>query len=260
MKDGKQIRNGTITAAKLSLTTPVNPNDPATKQFTEDLITTSGYLQNWKKPVRVFSSTNINLAAPGANIDGVAMSINDTFLAGGQTTASQVGSYTWLGASTPATRTPDFDSSAEAIDGSVWAIQQGTSAGKYKKLITDAPIILGTTALVLDDFLATSPSSNPIVSNKFMVASVTSVDGDLACVTGMSSTPNNGGFVRVSVNGDEPEIGDAVKTKDCYFSGDLGVTARAFNAVASADKLYWNGSIAGYQLSTTDRISFDFNV
>lgn len=261
MIDGKQIKNGTITNEKLNLTTPVNANDPATKQFTEDLITTSGYLQNWKLPVLVAISTNINLSAPGATLDGVTPVSGVTrFLAFGQSTASQNGAYIWNGASSVATRTPDFDSSAEAIDESVFPIQEGSLAGKYKKLITNAPIVLGTTNLVFDDFLPTTPSANPSTSNKFMTASVTTTNGDLACATALSTTPNNGSYVGVIINGDYPEIGDGVKTKDCYFSGDSGSTARAFNAIVSTDKLYWNGSIAGYQLTANDKVSFEYNV
>jgi hypothetical protein len=93
-----------------------------------------------------------------------------------------------------------------------------------------------------------------------MAASVTTTNGDVACVTGMISTPNNGSFVKVTINGDEPEIGDGVKTKDCYFSGDAGATAKAFTTIIAGDKLYWNGSIAGYQLAITDKISFEYNV
>ena len=261
MQDGKVIKNGTITAVKLNLTTPVNPNDPATKQFAEDLITTSGYLQNWKLPVLVAIGTNVNLSAPGATLDGVTPVSGVTrFLAYGQTVGSQNGPYIWDGASTPATRTLDFDSSAEIIDESVFAIQQGTLAGKYKKLITNAPITLGTTSLVFDDFLPAGVTTNPSVNNKFMTASITTADGDVACSTGMLSTPSGGSYVKVIVGGDCPEVGNGVKTKDCYFSGDSGATARAFNAVITGDKLYWNGSIAGYQLAATDRVSFEFNV
>lgn len=259
--DGKQITNGSLTKDKLNLVAPVNPNDPATKQFTEDLIQNSGYLQNWKLPVLVCVTTNVNLAAPGATLDGVTPTSGVTrFLAIGQTNATQNGSYIWNGAGAAATRTLDFDSSAEVIDGSVFPVQQGTLADKYKKLITNAPIVIGTTNLVFDDFLAAGTTTNPSINNKFMAASVTAANGDLACATTMAATPANGSYVKVTINGDEPEIGNGVKTKDCYFSGDSGATARAFNAIVATDRLYWNGSIAGYQLAATDKISFEYNV
>jgi len=74
------------------------------------------------------------------------------------------------------------------------------------------------------------------------------------------TTPASGSYISVLVNGDCPEVGNAIKTKACYFSGDSGATARAYSAVIATDKLYWNGSIAGYQLAVTDSISFEYNV
>jgi hypothetical protein len=95
------------------------------------------------------------------------------------------------------------------------------------------------------------------VSNRDMVASVTTADGQLATATTLASTI--GAWVEVQVNGVGVEIGDGVKTKGCYLSGDSGTTARAYGALAAGDELYWNGSIAGYQLSATDRIDIIFD-
>jgi hypothetical protein len=257
---GKQITNASVTKDKLNLVAPVNPNDPATKQFTEDLITTSGYLQNWKLPVKVAIGTNISLTAPGATIDGIAMSAGDRFLAFGQTTASQNGSYIWNGAAVAATRTLDFDSNAEVIDESVFPIQQGTLNGKYKKLITNAPIVLGTTALVFDDFLPAGTTTNPTLANKDMVASVTSADNQIGCATAVSGTPASDSYLKVEINGEGTPVGDGVKTKHCYFSADAGATAKAIANIANGDIMYWVGSVAGYQLAATDKVDFFFNV
>lgn len=71
----------------------------------------------------------------------------------------------------------------------------------------------------------------------------------------LSATPNAGGFVQVLVNGIMIELGNGVKTKDGYFSGDNGSTARAHSAVASGDKFFWNGSSV-FTLDTTDRVDF----
>lgn len=98
--------------------------------------------------------------------------------------------------------------------------------------------------------------------NKGMAAETTTADHDEACATGISATPAasnnaNGAYVAVRVNGIGYTVGDGVRTKDCYFSGDGGATARAFGAIVATDKLYWNGSIAGFQLAaSTDIIDF----
>lgn len=98
-------------------------------------------------------------------------------------------------------------------------------------------------------------------ANKNMPASVTVADGDLACATAVTTTPATssalGGYIGVQVNGAGQFVGDGTKVAvDCYFSGDGGATARALRLVVAGDLLYWNGSIAGFQLAASDRVSF----
>jgi hypothetical protein len=99
----------------------------------------------------------------------------------------------------------------------------------------------------------------PVSANKNMAASATTADGQIACATAIAFTPASGSYVAVSVNGLHQNLGDGDKTHDCYFSGDTGTTARAMSAIVATDVLYWNGSIAGYQLATTDKIDFEYN-
>jgi hypothetical protein len=102
--------------------------------------------------------------------------------------------------------------------------------------------------------------SYPTRSNKEMVASTTTADGQLATVTTLVSTPVSNSYVKVEVNGLKAIIGDGVKTKACYFSSDGGTTARTYNGIVSGDSLYWNGSIAGFELDTNDRIDVEYSV
>ncbi len=103
-------------------------------------------------------------------------------------------------------------------------------------------------------------TSAPTTQNKNMTASVTTADGQVATVTTVATTPIGDGYVEVSVNGLMVSLGDGVKTRDSYFSADGGTTARAISAIAAGDTLYWNGSIAGYQLATIDKIDFLYNI
>jgi hypothetical protein len=93
------------------------------------------------------------------------------------------------------------------------------------------------------------------ISNKGMTAEVTTADGDLACTAAMGF--NAKGYVQVFVNGIKVDVaGD--KTGDCYFSADDGTTAKGLNSVMADDQLFWNGSIAQYELAATDVLDFDY--
>jgi hypothetical protein len=96
--------------------------------------------------------------------------------------------------------------------------------------------------------------SSPSVLNKGMLAQNTGPgDGSLAMpgLTGaVGAIPV--GYVYVVVNGVvvEPALNDAVRaTSACYFSINGGLNAVAQGAIPAGALLYWNGSIAGYQLS-----------
>jgi hypothetical protein len=103
-----------------------------------------------------------------------------------------------------------------------------------------------------------------VLEGKDELALITTIDGDKATNFTLISNPNNASYVMVSVNGKEVTVGDAEKTKACYFSGDGGTTARSFSSshpngkVQTGDELYWNGSIAGYQLDINDKININF--
>jgi hypothetical protein len=258
---GSQIESGTITQAILGLVDPVGNLDAVTKQFLVAYVQNSMNLQNWKSPVKAAIGTNVNLATPGATIDGIApISGTTRFLLFGQTTASQNGVYIWNGAAAPMTRATDFDADAEAIDGAAFPIQEGTFADKFYKLTTNGTITLGTTALTFQDIIPTTAAIVPTIANKDMAASATTADFDLACATVMVGTPGNDGYVKVEVNGVGYAVGDGVKTKPCYFSADSGATAKSIAAIATGDRLYWVGSVAGFQLLASFKLDFHYNL
>ena len=96
------------------------------------------------------------------------------------------------------------------------------------------------------------------VDNKAMVPLATSSDGDKASDTALQQTPAAGSYIMVKVNGVYVQVGDGVKTSECYFSADGGATARAFANVALGDTLHWNGTVANYELAVSDEIDIDY--
>jgi len=112
----------------------------------------------WKDNVRVVTSSNVNLAAPGSTVDGVAMSAGDRFLARAQTAAAENGIYVWNGAATPATRSADCSASAE-FNSAIVTVDAGTNAGSSFRQTTVSPTV-GTTAIAWVSFgIAASAAS-----------------------------------------------------------------------------------------------------
>lgn len=100
----------------------------------------------------------------------------------------------------------------------------------------------------------------PTQNNRLMAALATTSDGDLAVTTAVTLTPRSDSNVKVEVNGANIQVGDGTKVGvEAYFSNDGGVTAVTISAIALGDQLYWNGSVAGYQLESADRISFRYD-
>lgn len=126
----------------INLPDGVNPQDAATVAQLNTLI--EGLA--WKDSVRVAASSNINLAAPGASVDGVTMVLNDRFAAKNQTAPEDNGIYIWNGAATPATRAPDA-STFDELESAVVSVEEGTSAGTtWRQSAVNGT--LGVTAIV----------------------------------------------------------------------------------------------------------------
>lgn len=95
-------------------------------------------------------------------------------------------------------------------------------------------------------------------ANLNMNANITTNDGDLACNTPILDEPKSSSFVKVFVNGIEVNVGGKNYPFDCYFSSDNGTTVRTLGDERHGDKLYWNTSVAGYNLDTIDLIDFHY--
>lgn len=113
---------------------------------------------NWKDSARVASTANINLAAPGATIDGITMASLDRFLVKDQTIQSQNGIYIWNGAASPATRSLDANTAAE-LEQAIIAIEEGTSAGATFRQ-TAVNFILDTGAVTWTPFGTSAPAAS----------------------------------------------------------------------------------------------------
>jgi hypothetical protein len=111
----------------------------------------------WKDSCRVATQSNLNLASPGATIDGITMATNDRVLVRSQSTGAENGIYIWNGSSVAATRSPDA-STALALEQAVVTVEEGTSAGATFRQAT-VNFTLGSGAVTWTSFGTSAPAA-----------------------------------------------------------------------------------------------------
>ena len=150
---------------------------------------------DYKQATRAVTTVNITLSggAP-SQVDGVTLSHNDRVLVTGQTTASQNGIYyiVTLGSGSNGTwaRSTDSNQTGELLAGTIIMVTEGQIyADTQWKLITDNPIVIGTTSLTFtQNYMANSISggtSNVVVNSN---ANVTISSAGAANVLTVSNT------------------------------------------------------------------------
>jgi hypothetical protein len=105
----------------------------------------------FKTPVRVRATSNVDITAPGASIDSVALSPDDRVLLAGQNTGSEAGLWLWKGAAIPMVRPSDYasGSTAQAAYGVTVAVIAGNSGqGSVYYISSTAAITIDTTTTV----------------------------------------------------------------------------------------------------------------
>ena len=135
---------------------------------------------DYKQSVRVVTVSNVTLGggAP-SQVDGVSLSLNDRVLVTAQSTANQNGLYyvTTVGTGSNGTwaRSIDGNETGEIDAGMVVMVTEGlVYADTQWKLITDDPIIIGTTALSFtQNYSANSISSGTSNVSVYSNANVT---------------------------------------------------------------------------------------
>lgn len=159
-KDSNSTLANGIVLSYNSATTSFATTDLVPKSYVDNLL--SGGLS--KPAVRLLSATNVTISSPTAGpFDGVSPATGDRILLIGQTAAEQNGSWVYNGSAVPLTRPADFDTSVKASPGSSFFVSEGTSFGNNTyTLITDAPIVLGTTLLT---FTQTSGAGQVVAGN-----------------------------------------------------------------------------------------------
>lgn len=140
---------------------PVDAQDVVTKNFLDQALSglTSGQIT--KGAVVVSVGTNVDLLNPGATLDGVTLTANDKVLLFGQTSGAENGPYVWNGPAVGMTRSPNWDSQADAQLGSYWIVLKGTRADNLA-LMTNDTFVFGTDTMQVVHISATPSETVPL--------------------------------------------------------------------------------------------------
>jgi hypothetical protein len=98
-------------------------------------------------PARVSTQANIDLANPGAAIDGVTLVVGDRVLVRHQTLDAENGVYVWNGSAVPMTRATDADAPVELAQ-AVIEVKEGTDKG-FTFRQTELPLVtIGSDSII----------------------------------------------------------------------------------------------------------------
>jgi hypothetical protein len=169
-------------ARAVGLLDPVAAQDAATKAYVDNAI--EGLA--WKDSARVATQANVNLASPGASVDGVTMAIGDRVLVAAQTTASENGIYVWNGAAVAMTRAVDASTFPE-LEQAITTVEEGTSAGvSYRQTAVNGT--LGSTSVAWTVFGQASAAASTGTAG--VIALATQSEVDAGAVTNKAVVPS----------------------------------------------------------------------
>jgi hypothetical protein len=165
----------------INLPNPTAASDAATKAYVDSVIEGLG----WKESVVVASTGNINLASPGASIDGITLVTGDRVLVKDQTSVPTNGIYTFATSSTPMVRAADANTFLE-LEAAVVTVEEGTSGGSaFRQTAVNGT--LGSTNIVWTAFGTVAPAATTTTAG--IVIRATQLEVDTGTDTAKYVTP-----------------------------------------------------------------------
>ena len=188
-----------------NLPAPVADHEPVRKSDLDDAI--EGL--KTKDNVRVATSSNVNLASPGATLDGETMANDERVLVRGQTASEENGIYIFNGSATPMTRALDADAASE-LNNAVVRVREGTDAGNtFRQSAT--VVTLDTDTVTWITFGGSVPSASESTEGTAEIATQPETDtgtDDTRIVTPLKLANWSGRF-----QGHAESVGDTAATQ-----------------------------------------------
>lgn len=215
----------------VNLPNPTLNQHAATKSYVDSAV--EGLA--WKDSVRVATQSNLNLASPGATIDGITMATNDRFLARVQTLGEANGIYIFNGSATPATRSLDANT-ADELEQAVVTVEEGTSAGAtFRQTIVN--FTLGTTSQTWSSFGTSAPAASETLAGVIEIATQAETDAgssDVLAITPLKLATYSGRLRRATLTfGD----GSATVYTHTHNLNTLDVHAEVYRTSGNQDSI-----------------------
>jgi hypothetical protein len=154
----------------INVPTPSAAGDAVPKSYVDSAV--EGLA--WKDSARVSTQGNINLASPGAAIDGITMTSQDRVLVRSQTAPAENGIYIWNGAATAMTRSLDASTFAE-LEQAVISVEEGSDADSSFRQ-TEVNGTIDSSSVVWGAFGTSAPSASESTAGIAELATQAEVD------------------------------------------------------------------------------------
>lgn len=240
---------------------PTAATDATNKQYVDTTVNNARAGISVKDPVRVVASGNVNLASPGATIDGVTMAAGDRFLAPDQNAATQNGIYQYNGPSAPATRAYDAQS-GDVVDGTLVAVAEGSAAGEQWIQTASTSSDPHWVVFLMGGQSYTAGSGLALSGTQFSLPTVPVTSGGTGATTAEGARDNlfaAGAYAETVVAGDFA-VGVPVTVTHGLNTKFVGVFTTV-DSTGERVELNWKSSGANdVQLSVDVAISDDINV
>jgi len=223
---------------------------------------------DYKQAVRVLELANVTLSGgTPSTVDGVSLNINDRILVAGQSTASQNGLYdvSIVGSGSNGTwvRTSDSNATGEINAGMIVMVTEGTEWSDTSwKLVTDDPIVIGTTGLTFLQNTGNSFSIINVVGSANVVANGVSSTVAFASGNNISITGNSAADIVTFNLTNNVSITGNIQAGNLTTTGNISTTGAGGNITGNnliGNTVNWtsNGAVTVYQIYNAGTTSLD---